>query len=227
MVFALVKALPTAFIATWNEKANYCQKMKTRDFENLGSLLRGDSPNLHFAILANHESTAATATWNWAAAAKRCKNYITATSVTWCTWLWSKSCASTAGICAQYVPVCDFQPIYNTLLMQISFDFQGYTSDVFQDALVYAEHAGRQDIDLADVQLAVQGRVSHSFTAPPPREVRCTHFREFTTHILNNCYSFSWSLRKKRIRFRCLSFQRNTAFGCHMKSIALQLSISK
>jgi Transcription initiation factor IID, 31kD subunit len=49
--------------------------------------------------------------------------------------------------------------------------FQGYTSDVFQDALVYAEHAGRQDIDLADVQLAVQGRVSHSFTAPPPREV--------------------------------------------------------
>lgn len=50
-------------------------------------------------------------------------------------------------------------------------ELQGYTSDVFQDSLVYAEHAGRQDIDLADVQLAVQGRVSHSFTAPPPREV--------------------------------------------------------
>ncbi|KAH8553729.1 transcription initiation factor IID, 31kD subunit-domain-containing protein [Umbelopsis sp. PMI_123] len=63
--------------------------------------------------------------------------------------------------------VHDFDPKVVHQLLEFA---HRYTSDVFQDALVYAEHAGRQDIDLADVQLAVQGRVSHSFTAPPPRE---------------------------------------------------------
>lgn len=47
----------------------------------------------------------------------------------------------------------------------------GYTSDVLQDALVYAEHANKNDLDLDDVQLAIQGRVNHSFTNPPPKEV--------------------------------------------------------
>ncbi|CAO3674349.1 unnamed protein product [Umbelopsis vinacea] len=60
--------------------------------------------------------------------------------------------------------VHDFDPKVVHQLLEL------LTVYVFQDALVYAEHAGRQDIDVADVQLAVQGRVSHSFTAPPPRE---------------------------------------------------------
>jgi transcription initiation factor TFIID subunit 9B len=47
----------------------------------------------------------------------------------------------------------------------------GYTSDVFQDSLVYAEHANKTDLDLDDIQLAIQGRVNHSFTTPPPKEV--------------------------------------------------------
>ncbi|KAG2174499.1 hypothetical protein INT44_006762 [Umbelopsis vinacea] len=63
--------------------------------------------------------------------------------------------------------VHDFDPKVVHQLLEFA---HRYTSDVFQDSLVYAEHAARQDIDLADVQLAVQGRVSHSFTAPPPRE---------------------------------------------------------
>ncbi|KAI7870657.1 transcription initiation factor IID, 31kD subunit-domain-containing protein [Spinellus fusiger] len=45
-----------------------------------------------------------------------------------------------------------------------------YTTDVFQDALVYAEHAAKADVDLEDIQLAIQGRVNHSFTTPPPKE---------------------------------------------------------
>ncbi|KAI9253581.1 transcription initiation factor IID, 31kD subunit-domain-containing protein [Sporodiniella umbellata] len=45
-----------------------------------------------------------------------------------------------------------------------------YTTDVLQDSLVYAEHANKSDIDLDDIQLAIQGRVNHSFTAPPPKE---------------------------------------------------------
>ncbi|KAF9576107.1 Transcription initiation factor TFIID subunit 9 [Mortierella alpina] len=45
-----------------------------------------------------------------------------------------------------------------------------YTTDVFQDALLYSEHAGRSEVGLDDVRLAIQGRVNHSFTAPPPKE---------------------------------------------------------
>ncbi|ORX89190.1 TFIID-31kDa-domain-containing protein [Basidiobolus meristosporus CBS 931.73] len=45
-----------------------------------------------------------------------------------------------------------------------------YTVDVFQDALVYSEHANKNDVDLEDIRLAIQGRVNHSFTSPPPKE---------------------------------------------------------
>ncbi|KAK3834510.1 MAG: transcription initiation factor TFIID subunit 9-like protein [Linnemannia gamsii] len=45
-----------------------------------------------------------------------------------------------------------------------------YTTDVFQDALLYSEHAGRTEVGLDDVRLAIQGRVNHSFTSPPPKE---------------------------------------------------------
>ena len=52
----------------------------------------------------------------------------------------------------------------------------GYTVDVIQDASAYAEHAGKNDIDEDDVKLAIQGRITHSFTAPPRQEVRCLFF---------------------------------------------------
>ncbi|KAJ1651663.1 Transcription initiation factor TFIID subunit 9 [Dispira simplex] len=45
-----------------------------------------------------------------------------------------------------------------------------YTVEVFQDALTYSEHAGKPDLDVEDVRLAIQGRVNHSFTTPPPKE---------------------------------------------------------
>ncbi|KAJ1674649.1 Transcription initiation factor TFIID subunit 9 [Spiromyces aspiralis] len=47
----------------------------------------------------------------------------------------------------------------------------GYTVDVLQDALIYAEHAGKHNIDMKDVRLAIQGRVNYSFTSPPDKEV--------------------------------------------------------
>ncbi|KAF8984138.1 Transcription initiation factor TFIID subunit 9 [Entomortierella lignicola] len=46
-----------------------------------------------------------------------------------------------------------------------------YTTDVFQDALLYSEHAGRSEVGSEDVKLAIQGRVNHSFTSPPPKEL--------------------------------------------------------
>ena len=42
---------------------------------------------------------------------------------------------------------------------------------MLQDALIYAEHAGKHNIDMEDVRLAIQGRVNYSFTSPPDKEV--------------------------------------------------------
>jgi len=47
----------------------------------------------------------------------------------------------------------------------------GYVSDVLDDAKVYSTHANKKALDTEDVQLAVQCRMDHSFTTPPPRDV--------------------------------------------------------
>ena len=39
------------------------------------------------------------------------------------------------------------------------------------DAKVYSGHAGKKTIDTEDVRLAVQCKMDHSFTTPPPRDV--------------------------------------------------------
>ncbi|RKP36829.1 transcription initiation factor TAFII31 [Dimargaris cristalligena] len=66
---------------------------------------------------------------------------------------------------AQAIEDCD-KKVVNQLL-----DFaHRYTVEVFQDALIYSEHAGKNDLDVEDVRLAIQGRVNHSFTTPPSKE---------------------------------------------------------
>lgn len=46
-----------------------------------------------------------------------------------------------------------------------------YTTEVLEDAQLYASHAEKSDVDLEDVRLAIQSRVNLSFTNPPPREL--------------------------------------------------------
>ncbi|CAG8473204.1 3695_t:CDS:2 [Diversispora eburnea] len=46
-----------------------------------------------------------------------------------------------------------------------------YTIDVIQDASAYAEHTGKNEMDIDDVKLAIQGRINHSFIAPPKQEL--------------------------------------------------------
>jgi len=46
----------------------------------------------------------------------------------------------------------------------------GYVIEILQDSLVYADHAGRGDVELDDVRLAIQARVNYSFSPPPSRE---------------------------------------------------------
>lgn len=46
-----------------------------------------------------------------------------------------------------------------------------YVGDVLGDAQVYADHAGKAQLDADDVCLAIQAKVNFSFSQPPPREV--------------------------------------------------------
>ena len=63
----------------------------------------------------------------------------------------------------------------------------GYITGVLEDAQVYSGHAGKKELDVSDVRLAVQTRVDHSFTTPPPRDVRALHFLSVSTLCLNVC----------------------------------------
>lgn len=45
---------------------------------------------------------------------------------------------------------------------------------MLEDAKVYSEHSNKTEIDESDIRLAIQNRLDHSFTTPPPREV-CTY----------------------------------------------------
>ena len=43
--------------------------------------------------------------------------------------------------------------------------------NVLEDAKIYSTHANKTEIDESDVRLAIQNRMDHSFTTPPPRDV--------------------------------------------------------
>ncbi|XP_005110099.1 transcription initiation factor TFIID subunit 9 isoform X2 [Aplysia californica] len=46
-----------------------------------------------------------------------------------------------------------------------------YVTDVLEDAKVYSSHANRKNIDADDIKLAVQMKMDHSFTTPPPKDL--------------------------------------------------------
>jgi histone H3/H4 len=54
-----------------------------------------------------------------------------------------------------------------------------YVGDVLGDAQVYADHAGKAQIDADDVRLAIQAKVNFSFSQPPPREVPILPYSQF------------------------------------------------
>ncbi|XP_071503957.1 transcription initiation factor TFIID subunit 9-like [Diadema antillarum] len=63
--------------------------------------------------------------------------------------------------------VTDFEP--RVINQMLEFTYR-YVTDVLDDAQIYSSHAGRKDVDIDDIKLAIQTRLDHSFTTPPPRE---------------------------------------------------------
>jgi hypothetical protein len=69
---------------------------------------------------------------------------------------------------------CDILFFWKDLVLLM---FLGTALDYMESAVTYAEHAGRQEMTVEDVKLAVQSKISAEFTGPPPREVRLNHTR--------------------------------------------------
>eukprot|EP00057_Strongylocentrotus_purpuratus_P010982 XP_011665456.1 PREDICTED: transcription initiation factor TFIID subunit 9 [Strongylocentrotus purpuratus] len=63
--------------------------------------------------------------------------------------------------------VTDYEPRVINQMLEFAYR---YVTDVLDDAQVYGGHAGRRDVDVEDIKLAIQTRLDHSFTTPPPRE---------------------------------------------------------
>ncbi|XP_041482954.1 transcription initiation factor TFIID subunit 9-like [Lytechinus variegatus] len=63
--------------------------------------------------------------------------------------------------------VTDYEPRVINQMLEFAYR---YVTDVLDDSQVYSGHAGRRDIDVEDIKLAIQTRLDHSFTTPPPRE---------------------------------------------------------
>lgn len=65
----------------------------------------------------------------------------------------------------------------------------GYITTVLEDATVYSKHAGKKELDADDVQLAIQSRLDHSYTNPPPREVSCFDIYQYLFLTLSKLYT--------------------------------------
>lgn len=57
----------------------------------------------------------------------------------------------------------------NVVHQMLEFSYR-YITNVLEDARVYSEHAQKKELDVSDVRLAIQNRMDHSFTTPPPRD---------------------------------------------------------
>ena len=65
----------------------------------------------------------------------------------------------------------DIDSVDNACDLFKCFSISGYVTDILDDAKVYSNHANKKNIDAEDVKLALQCRLDHSFTTPPPRDV--------------------------------------------------------
>ncbi|ESP04893.1 hypothetical protein LOTGIDRAFT_109218 [Lottia gigantea] len=64
--------------------------------------------------------------------------------------------------------VVEYEPRIINQMLEFSYR---YVTDILDDAKIYSSHANKKTIDVDDVKLAVQCKMDHSFTAPPPRDL--------------------------------------------------------
>ncbi|XP_048745485.1 transcription initiation factor TFIID subunit 9B-like [Ostrea edulis] len=64
--------------------------------------------------------------------------------------------------------VTEYEPRVVNVMLEFVYR---YVTDVLEDAKVYSNHANKKSLDAEDIKLAVQCRMDHSYTSPPPRDL--------------------------------------------------------
>ncbi|XP_067668705.1 transcription initiation factor TFIID subunit 9B-like [Haliotis asinina] len=64
--------------------------------------------------------------------------------------------------------VLDYEPRLINQMLEFTYR---YITDILDDAKVYSTHANKKNLDTDDVKLAIQCKMDHSFTTPPPRDL--------------------------------------------------------
>lgn len=72
----------------------------------------------------------------------------------------------------------------------------GYIVNILEDAKIYSAHADKTELDESDVRLAIQSRMDHSFTSPPPRDVCDNIIKSYDIVLL---FSFLLKLLARKI----------------------------
>lgn len=83
----------------------------------------------------------------------------------------SKSIPKEAQIMAAILKdmgVNEYEPRVLNQMMEFSYR---YLTDVLEDAKLCSSHANKKSIDLDDIKMAIQFKLDHSYTNPPPRDL--------------------------------------------------------
>nr|XP_022336935.1 transcription initiation factor TFIID subunit 9B-like isoform X1 [Crassostrea virginica] len=76
--------------------------------------------------------------------------------------------AQVMGAILKEMGVTEYEPRVVNVMLEFVYR---YVTDVLEDAKVYSSHANKKSLDAEDIKLAVQCRMDHSFTSPPPRDL--------------------------------------------------------
>ncbi|GCC36482.1 transcription initiation factor TFIID subunit 9 [Chiloscyllium plagiosum] len=82
----------------------------------------------------------------------------------------AKSVPRDAQVMAQILKdmgVSEYEP--RVINQMLEFTYR-YVTTILEDAKIYSSHAKKASVDADDVRLAIQCRMDHSFTSPPPRD---------------------------------------------------------
>lgn len=85
------------------------------------------------------------------------------------------------GAILKEMGISDYEPRVINQMLEYTYR---YITTVLEDATVYSKHAGKKELDADDVQLAIQSRLDHSYTNPPPREFLIEIARQKNRHPL-------------------------------------------
>ncbi|XP_038631364.1 transcription initiation factor TFIID subunit 9 [Scyliorhinus canicula] len=81
-----------------------------------------------------------------------------------------KSVPRDAQVMAQILKdmgITEYEP--RVINQMLEFTYR-YVTTILEDAKIYSSHAKKASVDADDVRLAIQCRMDHSFTSPPPRD---------------------------------------------------------